>query len=270
MTAKNAVDVIPAKAGIHGFSDQCSSQTPKPNTDALRGAAVIPLTSVAVCLLEGKELEHCVREGCYQRAAMIGRVALFSIVAEEGRSILALDPVEGEPGGATRPHGWCIEEHRAARNGDSIPGCEAAAVVVLNALNRKCPRPIPRAAVQRRKRRQEAFDRSRGFNPDTSAAERRRRDANAASQACINCSQGLHSFACIIGGWLPREWPDAINPCVAPALALARMLELCLEPPGGNRRIRMSRRSGYRRISLSLTRGDRTPPGSRAVASASR
>ena len=31
---KNAVDVIPARAGIHGFSDQCSSQTRTPNTDA--------------------------------------------------------------------------------------------------------------------------------------------------------------------------------------------------------------------------------------------
>ena len=31
---KKAVDVIPAKAGIHGFSDQCSPQTRKPNTDA--------------------------------------------------------------------------------------------------------------------------------------------------------------------------------------------------------------------------------------------
>ena len=208
--------------------------------------------------------------GALSAGAVIGRVALFSIVAEDGRSILALDPVEGEPGGATRPHGWCIEEHRAARDGDSSPRCEAAAAVVLNALNRKCPRPVPRAAVQRRKRVREAFGRSRSFNPDTSAAERRRRDANAASQACISCSQDLHSFACIIGGWLPREWPDAINPCVVPALALARMLEFCLEPPGGNRRIRMSRRSGYRRISLSLTRGDRTRPRFRAVASASR
>ena len=33
MTVKNAVDVIPAKAGVHGFSDQCSSQTRTPNTD---------------------------------------------------------------------------------------------------------------------------------------------------------------------------------------------------------------------------------------------
>ena len=31
---KEAVDVIPAKAGIHGFSDQRSSKTRKPNTDA--------------------------------------------------------------------------------------------------------------------------------------------------------------------------------------------------------------------------------------------
>ena len=33
---KNAVDVIPAKAGIHGCSDQCFSQTRQPNTDAAR------------------------------------------------------------------------------------------------------------------------------------------------------------------------------------------------------------------------------------------
>ena len=32
--------VIPAKAGIHGFSDQCSSQTRKPNTDEYTRAGV--------------------------------------------------------------------------------------------------------------------------------------------------------------------------------------------------------------------------------------
>ena len=31
---KKVVDVIPAKAGIHGFSDQCSSKSRKPNTNA--------------------------------------------------------------------------------------------------------------------------------------------------------------------------------------------------------------------------------------------
>ena len=32
--------VIPAKAGIHGFSDQCSSQPRTPNTDAARTGAI--------------------------------------------------------------------------------------------------------------------------------------------------------------------------------------------------------------------------------------
>ena len=39
---ENAIDVIPAKAGIQGFSGQRSSQTRKPSTDAdLRGRALV-------------------------------------------------------------------------------------------------------------------------------------------------------------------------------------------------------------------------------------
>ena len=140
---------------------------------SLRGATVTPLTTVGGCLTEGEELEHCMRHGRYQRAAVMGRVALFSIMADDGRSTLALKPVEGERGGATRLAGWRIEEHRAARNGAPSPGCEAAATALLEALNRQCPRRVPRAEVQRRKRVREAFDRSRSFNPDTSAAEER-------------------------------------------------------------------------------------------------
>ena len=140
---------------------------------SLRGATVTPLTTVGGCLSEGEELDHCMRHGRYQRAAVMGRVALFSIVAEDGRSTLALAPVEGERGGATRLEGWKIEEHRAARNGAPSPGCEAAATALLEALNGKCPRRVPSAEVQRRKRVREAFDRSRSFNRDTSAADER-------------------------------------------------------------------------------------------------
>ena len=41
MTVKNAVDVIPAKAGIHGSSDQCSSQARTQNTDAAHRARAV-------------------------------------------------------------------------------------------------------------------------------------------------------------------------------------------------------------------------------------
>ena len=44
---KGAVDVIPAKAGIHGFSDQRSSKTRKPNTDA--GVGGRSLASRSAC-----------------------------------------------------------------------------------------------------------------------------------------------------------------------------------------------------------------------------
>ena len=40
---KNAVDVIPAKAGVHGFSDQRPSGTRKPNSDSLKGGTTINL-----------------------------------------------------------------------------------------------------------------------------------------------------------------------------------------------------------------------------------
>ena len=40
MTVKNAGDVIPAKAGIHGFSDQYFSQTRTPNMDGAHGGPV--------------------------------------------------------------------------------------------------------------------------------------------------------------------------------------------------------------------------------------
>ena len=102
-----------------------------------------PLNSGPACLNEGDELEHCMREGRYQRAAVMGRVALFSIVAEDGRSTLALEPDERERGGATRLHGWRVEQHRAARNGDPSPGCEAARDGPAGGIEPELPAPGP-------------------------------------------------------------------------------------------------------------------------------
>ena len=140
---------------------------------SLLGAIVTPLLSGAAFEIEGNKMKNCLRDGRYQLAAVLGRLALFSIVADDGRATLALVPDERMRGGATWLHRWHIDQLRAAHNNDPSPGCEAAATALLEALNGKCPYPVPRAEMQRRKRVREALDRSRSFNPDTSVAEAR-------------------------------------------------------------------------------------------------
>ena len=137
------------------------------------GAAVTPLTSFEAMKAEGDRMHNCLREGRYQRAAVLGRLALFSIEAADGRATLALGPDERQLGYITWLDGWSMEQLRAADNDDPSPGCEEAANALLHHLNRQCPFALSRGEVRRRTRVQRALDGSRSFNPDTEVAEER-------------------------------------------------------------------------------------------------
>ena len=138
------------------------------------GSAIVTfLASFGAMTVEGDEMEICLRDGRFQRAAVLGRLALFSIKAADGRATLSLAPEESELDDTLWVEDWSIDQLRSERNGKPSPGCKEAAAALLAHLNGECPRPVPHAERRRRTRIQRALDRSRSFNPDAAVAMER-------------------------------------------------------------------------------------------------
>ena len=141
------------------------------------GARVRLLTSLEEMALEGREMRNCLRHGRYQRAVQLGRLALFSIKAPDGRATLALKPLmDRAPGGGIRHGGWEVDECRGPMNDDPSPGTATAASELKELLEEECPYLLPREEVRRRRMVLETLDQSRSFNSDVAAANRRWRD----------------------------------------------------------------------------------------------
>ena len=142
----------------------------------LAGARIRPLTSLDEVLREGEAMKNCLRDRRYLRPAMLGRISLLSIEAEDGRATLALVPNEGpHPGVSPRLVGWTVRELRGPRNNPPSPGCENAADALLVRLNSRCPASVPEWEARRRARVRKLLD-SRTFNEDRSVAIERWND----------------------------------------------------------------------------------------------
>ena len=152
-----------------GWSDEAHSP--------LGGVRVRALTSLDEMAREGREMKNCLRDGRYQHATLLGRLALFSIEANDGRATLALKPLAARaPGDGIRYVGWEIEELRGPQNNDPSAACERAASALREVLEEECPYVLPRLEVRRRKRVREALDQSRSFNGNVAAAMARWRE----------------------------------------------------------------------------------------------
>ena len=140
---------------------------------ALAGARIEPLYSLDSMTALGHALRNCLREGRYQLAAALGRLALFSIEAGDGRAALALKPVERDSDFEVVLDGWKIDQLRGPQNLDPSPGCTAAAEALVRELDGRCPLVIPYEEIARRERLQEVMNRSRSFNEDADIAAER-------------------------------------------------------------------------------------------------
>ena len=140
----------------------------------IAGARIRPFASFGEMAAEGREMRNCLREGRYQLAALLGRLALFSIDAGGERATLALRPqAESGPDGTIQYAGWELDQLRGPSNGDPGPACTAAAGMLKILLDEECPRVLPQQEALRQKAARDALDRSRSFNRDTAAAKAR-------------------------------------------------------------------------------------------------
>ena len=140
----------------------------------IAGARVRPLASFREMAAEGREMRNCLREGRYQLAALLGRLALFSIDAEGERATLALRPMaENGTDGTIRYVGWELEELSGPANIDPGRVCTDTADMLKILLDEECPRVLPEREVMRQRAARDAMDRSRSFNRDAAAAKAR-------------------------------------------------------------------------------------------------
>ena len=118
-------------------------------------------------------MRHCLRDGRYNHAAVLGRVAMFSIRSCGDRATLALEPTEATFDGNIRIEGWKISEFRSRANCEPSGACKEAAKALLRHLNRACPNVLAESEVERRTRVRHLVDRSRTFNMDLRTANER-------------------------------------------------------------------------------------------------
>ena len=174
---------------LDGLAEQCEHRIESVKTDLdgtmpappglsggqvarVSGGEVRPLRSVDDLAAEGRWMRNCLRDGRYQRAALLGRLALLSVQAGEERATLALRPVEEHgPSGATVCKGWETDELRGPGNDDPSAACVEVASSLIALLERACPIEVPAAEIERRTMVREALDRRRTFNSDPEVAQ---------------------------------------------------------------------------------------------------
>ncbi len=139
----------------------------------LTGASISPLTRITQLLDEGRRMRNCLQDGRYNRPAVLGRTALFSLRVDDESATLALKPNERGVNGKVWIDGWEIDQFRGPSNGEPSIACRHAADSLIQRLNDQCPRTVPEAEISRRQRIRAAMDQSRTFNDDVGTARER-------------------------------------------------------------------------------------------------
>ena len=143
-------------------------------SDSPTGAIVTPLVDADMTRAEGKDMQHCLQGGGFDRAALLGRLALFSIRFGYARATLALRASEKHRSdGHTEVTRYEIEDLKAKRNASPHPACEEAARSLVERLNSRLPLILSAGEAGRRKAMLEKIANSRTFNPDQEAANHR-------------------------------------------------------------------------------------------------
>ena len=139
--------------------------------EAMRISAV---TSIKDLLDEGRRMKHCLADGRYNRAAVLGRLAFFSILVGRDRATLSLRPLQRlGSDGETFIDRWEVDQLRSIANSEPSSACKNAAQLVIQRLNAQCPYSISCFEISRRERIRAAMDESRGINADVVSAQQR-------------------------------------------------------------------------------------------------
>ena len=139
----------------------------------VEGVKIKCLTDAKRMFEEGLRMGNCLREGRYQRAALLGQLALFSIEAQDGKATLALKAIVEEiDDDTTILTCWEKYQLRGWENTEPSLSCLNAADILLRDLQKHCPIRIAQKEIARRQRIQQRLDAHR-FNADTTEAKER-------------------------------------------------------------------------------------------------
>ena len=133
---------------------------------------IVPLTSAKKILDEGRRMNHCLANGRYSRAAIVGRLAFFSISGGSDRATLSIKPHQRNGDGETFVDKWEIDQLRGVGNSNPSDTCKDLAELVVQRLNERCPNLIPQSEIARRMHILAEMDKSRGINTDIVSAQR--------------------------------------------------------------------------------------------------
>lgn len=142
-------------------SDRAQENTPQGWPPALgwddgwrrgAGAAVKPLLSIQALRSEGAEMDNCLVHGVYDRAALQGQLAFFSIVTYRARATLSLRlSTRQDDTGQIVAQAYEISHLQGPGNSPAAVGCERAAVNLLEQLNAGLPCMLDESEIDRRK-----------------------------------------------------------------------------------------------------------------------
>ena len=136
------------------------------------GAAIAPLLSKNAVREEGEAMGNCLARGnLFERQALVGRLALFSIQVGDARATLGIRPLERR--GAIRSYG--IAQLTGPKNSSPPPACETVARSLVERLNSRLPLPVPAVVGRMRKTMRQLENQRRGNRDKDVANDRWRR-----------------------------------------------------------------------------------------------
>ena len=122
---------------------------------------------------DGWEMHHYLRDGRYQRAVLLGRLALFSIQVGDERATRDVRPVEERGPGGSPLHRLGDRRVAPASERRSGPCLRRSCRPLKELVQQDCPWILPEKEIQRRAPIRDALERSRSFNRDTRIVEKR-------------------------------------------------------------------------------------------------
>ena len=142
--------------------------------DDSNGGIIEPLVTVDMVVTEGGKMKNCLRGGGFDRAALVGKLALFSVRSGKDRATLALQPHEmRDAPDRIRVLGYELFDLKGKRNSPPAAACRAIALALLERLNARTPLVLDDDEVSRRECIREEINRSRSFNADQETANER-------------------------------------------------------------------------------------------------
>ena len=140
------------------------------------GTKITYLTGTANMYKAGENCNNCLKQGAYQRAALLGRLSFFLIESNDAIGLLALKPIlEKDDGGGSILTGWENYQFRGESNGAPNYLILIAGDDLLRQLQEQCPIRIQDQEIEKRRRVELSLDANQ-FNTDFSEANSRWRD----------------------------------------------------------------------------------------------